>query len=161
MRPILVATLLVMLFNSSCGGPPTLSWNGYGKVMFGRPLAEAEARMGEKALPEVRDAACAFVSFPSYPGIEFMVEEGVVTRADAGPDVINSLGIAVGTEFAEVRRKHPEVEIHGHAYVPDGHNLVFRSRDGDKAIVAEEADGRITSIRAGIQPSVGYIEGCL
>jgi hypothetical protein len=51
--------------------------------------------------------------------------------------------------------------VEPHQYDPDGHYLTFATRGGKTAIVMEEADGKVTTIRGGLIPAVQYVEGCL
>jgi hypothetical protein len=90
-----------------------------------------------------------------------MVEDGVITRADAiSPQIQNKLQISIGTSLAEVKRCYPDVEVKPHKYDETGHYLIFKFQDGKKAIVFEEGDGKVTAVRAGVEPSVEYVEGC-
>ena len=146
-------------------GPSTasnvLSAGGIGAIRFGMTLAEAEQAVGGKAaLPTPFDPACSMVRFPALPKLRFMVEDGTVTRADADPGVDNAVGAAVGDTLAQVRDRHPEVQVGPHKYDENGHYLTFPSADGRAAIVLEESGGRITRIRAGLQPAVAYVEAC-
>ncbi len=91
-----------------------------------------------------------------------MVEDSIVTRADTtSPQVQNTLQIKIGTPLDEVKRRYLNVEIKQHKYDETGHYLIFKSKDGKRAILFEEADGKVTDARAGVEPSVEYVEGCL
>jgi len=139
-----------------------LSEKSYGPITFGSSLTRNEKRVREKAKRETGDKGCDFVTFKKFPGIKFMVEDGIVTRADAvSPEIMNKLEIKTGTSFEEVKRRHPAVEVRPHKYDPTGHYLIFKSKDGKRAILFEEGDGKVTHTRAGVEPSVEYVEGCL
>jgi hypothetical protein len=153
--------LLSLLPGTAAAGPNVLSLGGYGKVRFGTTLAVAEAELKEQAEPKAREPACDFVRFKKYPGIRFMVEDGVVTRADAAKRIANSAGVREGMPLARVLAMHPNIEIEPHKYDDAGHYLILRSPDKRSAFVFEEGGGKITDVRAGIQPSVEYVEGCL
>lgn len=141
--------------------PLVLSWSGYGPVAFGSTLADVEHLVGAQVQPaQAPDPACGYVRFASLPGIEFMVEKGIVTRADAGAGVRNVLDIAVDMPFSMVQRAHPTARIVPHKYEPDAHYLVFPTPDGGKALVLEEKHGQIVAVRAGLVPSVEYVERC-
>jgi len=140
----------------------SLSASGIGPIRFGMTLAQAEAATASKAsLLQAFDPACSMVRFPTLPALRFMVEEGVVTRADAEPGVGNTLGVAFGDTLAQVRSKHPNAEVSVHKYDPAGHYVTFPGTDGRSAIILEESGGKVTRIRAGLQPSVAYVETCL
>ena len=141
---------------------PVLSTLGYGTVRFGMKLQEVEALVGDKPVPlGESDPACSSVRFAALPGVRFMVEQGVVTRADAGPAVANALGIAVGDTLAQVKAKFPAVALTPHKYLPGGHYLTFDSADKHTAVIMEEDGKKITKIRSGLQPAVAYVEVCL
>lgn len=155
-----LVSVLVAVTGLAHAGPLLLSEQGYGDVQFGAKLTDAEARLNQRAEPQTRDADCSFVSFKRYPHILFMVEQGVVTRADAKPKIRNSAGVQVGASLAQVRRLHPGARVDLHKYDPEGHYIVLSSSDDRAALLFEESKGRITAVRAGIKPSVEYVEGC-
>lgn len=162
----IIATTMVCFFLTAtatlAAGSLILTDKSYGPVTFGNKLTEIEKRVGEKAKSETGEKGCDFITFKKFPGIMFMVEDGIVTRADAiSPKVRNELDIQVGMPLEEVKRRYPQVEIKRHQYDPNGHYLIFKSKDGKRAIVFEEGDGKITDTRAGTEPSVEYVEGCL
>lgn len=142
--------------------PLVLSTDSYGPVKFGARLAKVENTVGSKALElGAKDPACHSVRFASLPGIRFMVENGIVTRADAEPGVANALGLTPGDTLATATERHPALRVGPHKYEPAGHYLTMTSPDGRSAIVMEEDGKAITKIRAGVLPSVNYVEGCL
>ena len=141
---------------------PLLSAQGYGPVLFGAKLDATEQLLGEQGKPlGANDPACSSVRFDKLTGVRFMVENGVITRADADAGTPNELGLAVGETLEQARKKHPEIVIGPHKYVPEGHYLTARGPDAKSAIVMEEDGKRITKIRAGLEPAVSYVEGCL
>jgi len=160
-RILLLLAVGLCLVNCGYAAETILSAESYGDVVFGNKITAIEQKLGEVAEPKVRQKACDFVNFRRYPKVKFMVEEGIVTRADAEAGVQNVLGISVGTSLADVKRRYPGVQVKLHKYVEDGHYLVFPSGNGKEAIVMEEVGGKVTRIRAGVEPSVEYVEGCL
>jgi len=154
--------VLVLLFTTGAARP-VLTSNGYDKVRFGMRLTAAEVLLGEKSVAagESGVETCRYVSFASLPHVRFMVESEVVTRAEASPGVENALHVSVGESLSSVTTKHPTTRIVPHKYDPAGHYVIFESADKKAAVVLEEEGGKITSIRAGLEPSVEYVEGCL
>jgi len=160
----MLARLLVLIALLSLSDPATaqiLSPRGYGDIQFGAQLADVESRLKEGAEPRNREFGCDFVQFKKYPGVHFMVEDGIVTRADVAPNIPNSSGVRIGTRLSEVKRRFPEVKVEPHKYVEHGHYLSLPTADGKAALLFEEDDGRVTDVRAGLFPSVAYVEGCL
>lgn len=142
-------------------GAATLGAEGIGAIRFGMTLPQAEQAAGAKAiLPQPFDPACSMVRFPSLPGLRFMVEQGVVTRADADAGIANTVGVAVGDTLAQVRAGHPAAEVTPHKYDENGHYISFPGADGRSAIILEETGGKVGKIRAGLQPAVAYVETC-
>lgn len=173
---ILILTMIALLTLAACKEPPpvdaappapvssnpVLSTQGYGQVRFGAKLSDVEQTLGEQGKPPgKKEPACSSVRFDQLPGVRFMVENGVVTRADADGGTPNELGLAVGDTLDQARKKHPAIVIGPHKYVPAGHYLTVRGADAKSAIVMEEDGQRITKIRAGLEPAVSYVEGCL
>ncbi len=159
---ITISCFLLSAVPSVAADRPVLTEKSYGPVTFGSNLKKIEKRIGEKAKGETDDKGCDFVNFEKFPGIKFMIEDGIVTRADAvSPDIMNKLEIKKGTSLEEVQRRYPAVEIKPHKYDPSGHYLIFKSKNGKRALLFEEGDGKVTDTRAGIEPSVEYVEGCL
>lgn len=166
-RPFICLCLALPLLAACTKQPvqassPVLSAESYGPVKFGTRLAEVENTVGSKALAlGTKDPACHSVRFASLPGIRFMVENDIVTRADAEPGVANALRLTPGDTLAVATERHPALRVGPHKYEPAGHYLTMTSPDGRSAIVMEEDGKAITKIRAGLLPSVSYVEGCL
>jgi hypothetical protein len=141
--------------------PLILGPSGYGLVVFGQPLAVAERALGRGSDGRRLNPACDVVAFRPYPGVRFMVENGVITRADLqNLQLPKSTGITARMSLDEIRRRHPDATIQPHKYDPKGHTIVIRTTGQPRAVVFEESQGRITRIRAGLQPAVEYVEGC-
>lgn len=145
---------------STAAAPGMLRADGIGALRFGMTLAQAEEALGGKAeLPTPFDPACSMVRFSALPGVRFMVENGVVTRADAEAGIASAVG-AIGEPLEQVRAAHPEAEISPHKYDTNGHYLSFPGADGRTAIIMEASGGKVSKMRAGLQPAVGYVETC-
>ncbi|MES2606869.1 MAG: hypothetical protein V4603_18215, partial [Pseudomonadota bacterium] len=130
-------------------------------VIFGHSLAEAEQAAGPRNNSEVSlEQGCTYVTFATLPDLMFMVEQGVVVRADSKAAIANVLGVQVGATLESVTAAHPEARLTPHKYDPTGQYLIFPSADGASAIVMEAAAGKIAAIRAGLEPAVEYVEGC-
>lgn len=141
---------------------PVLTRAGFGPVQFGDRLSAVERKLEEKSTPlGDRDPACSTVRFSQLPGARFMVEQGIITRADADTGVPNELGVKVGDTLAQARRKYAMIAVAPHKYLESGHYLVAPSRNARAAIVMEEDGNNIIKIRAGLEPAVSYAEACL
>lgn len=140
--------------------PVVLRPTGAGAVAFGTSLAETELIVGAKASGSGTDAACRYVEFSSLPGLRFTVENGVVTRADAGPGVRNELGVQLGDTTESVLSLYPDIYVRRNRESPGGTDLIVTDPDGGHAIVMQAAGNKIISIRAGLSASVGTVQGC-
>ncbi|MFC5479566.1 hypothetical protein [Massilia suwonensis] len=139
----------------------SLSAEGIGPIRFGMTLAQAEQASGGKAaLPEPFDPACSMVRFSTLPKLRFMVENSIVTRADADTGVANAVGISYGDTLEQIRSRHPEAQVSAHKYDENGRYVSFPSADGRAALILEVTGGKVTKIRAGLQPAVAYVETC-
>jgi len=94
------------------------------------------------------------------PGLRFTVENGVITRADAGPGVRNALGVQLGDATDSVVSLYPDVLVHRNRESPGGTDLVLTDADGHHAIVFQAAGNKVIGIRAGLSASVGSTQGC-
>ena len=159
-QTFLFTICLAMAACSSDDTMPVLTADAYGTVVFGASLAAAEAQLQTVGEPQVRAEGCSYVTFGRYPDIRFMTENGIVTRADAGASIVNSSGFGVGDRSADLQEANPQIIVLPHKYEPQSHYLVLASPDGTSALVFEESDGIITTVRAGVEPSVEYVEGC-
>lgn len=141
---------------------PVLSDRAYGALRFGSTLSQAERVVGTPAtaLSPHADPACRYVRFAAYPNIRFMVENDRITRGEAGAGVPNVLGISIGAGVDDLRARFPGMVMQPHKYDPNGSTLLFRNANGKTALVIEASNGRVTHIRAGVQPAVEYVEGC-
>jgi hypothetical protein len=152
---------LGMLLAMPSAGAQALTRTGYGVVHFGERLSVAQAHMHAVAMPVDDNAQCGYVKFVKYPGILFMVENGIVTRAESRHWIRNAAGVKFGETVEQVRRKHPDIVVTPHKYDDDGNYLRYPTADGKFAIIFEASKGKVNLVRAGVRPSVDYVEGCL
>ena len=136
-----------------------LSPDGYGKIGFGQRLSTVERQLGQRAAPRPADPACAMVTFKRYPAVRFMVEHGVITRADANRIVRNSAGITPHMSVKDALRHRPALQAGPHKYDENGQYLTL-ARGKDKALIFEASKGKLQRMRAGIKPAVEYVETC-
>jgi hypothetical protein len=102
-----------------------------------------------------------WVALSPYPHVQFMVEDGRVTRADVPDNVSHVVGIHVGMTLREVTRRFPSARVTSHKYDPSGHYIAFSSPNRKTEILAEESGHKIVAIRGQLLSSVEYVEGCL
>ncbi len=137
-----------------------LSSHALGPVMFGAQLSQVEASLGQAIrIDEVDNPECSFVSFKALPKVRFMVEKGVITRADVPQEIANTSGIRVGDTVKLLKQKHADVQVKPHEIITGGQQLTLKGAGGT-SMVMESNGTNITSVRAGLEPSVSYPQGC-
>jgi hypothetical protein len=159
-RFLLTVALLAASASCTTTSPVVLRSTGAGAVAFGASLAETELMVGTKAAGPDAEAACRYVEFSSLPGLRFTVENGVITRADAGLGVRNELGVQLGDTTDAVVALYPDITVLRDRESAGGTILVVADPDGHHAIVLQAAGNKIIAIRAGLNTSVGSALGC-
>ena len=145
----------------------TVTEQGIGPLRAGMTFAEADAALGGALLVPVGvdTTGCDYLVWKNGPsGVTVMFDEHHVARIDVDTTgIATAAGARVGDDEARIERLYPgRVTVTPHKYV-DGHYLTVTPQAGaDKRyrIIFETADGRVTRYRAGIMPSVAYVEGC-
>lgn len=165
MRKILLATL----FFTFCGQIAIyaqepewrISFLWYGPVRTGMTIDQAEYQLDVPLVSNGEpQGGCRYVTAKNdYEGLNFMLINGRIARFDTvSPDYKTSEGIRVGDSEARVKEMYNGwVRVEPHKYT-DGHYMVVE--DGRSAIVFETDGEKVTMIRAGRYPEVGWVEGC-
>ena len=146
--------------------PWTIRLDGVGRLTFGMSLAEARAALGDSLRVASPGGACGFAVPGGAPaGVRFMVEQGSVVRVDVDSSgVRTAAGAAVGMSEADVRGHYPGgLRVRPHKYDPRGRYLIVQGSapaDSARRLIFETDGQRVVRYRAGIMPSVEYVEGC-
>lgn len=143
-----------------------LTFHSLGAVQLGMSVAEASAAYGKKlVVPTNPDPECSYAfAPPGPPGIGFMLHEGKIVRIDVTkPGIQTPKGAHIGgTEVNLLRLYAPAAKVSPQKYT-DGHNVTVTSPDPGESglrLVFQTSAGRITAMRAGRLPQVGFAEGC-
>ena len=139
---------------------PVVSATGYGRIHFGERLSTVETRLKQRGSGPVLNPDCYYVSFPAYPGAQFMVEGDIITRVDFDALVDNEAGIQAGTTIEEVKRRYPAATLTPNDYSPDAPDIMLTTPGGDAALLFNTDGKVVVLVRAGLVPSVTYGEGC-
>lgn len=150
------------------GENPLVTPRGIGALRAGMTFAEADAALGGAlVVPATEDTTtCGYLEWrDGPPGVLVMMDLHRIGRVDVDTSAIATAeGARVGdTESRILNLYEGRVAVTPHKYVEDGHYLTVTPADpADSAyrIVFETKDGRVTRYRAGVLPSVRYIEGC-
>jgi len=159
MKHIRFLLLGALLGVSATASSQVLSPDGYGKIQFGQQLDQVERTLGQRATPRPLDPNCPIVRFKRYPQVSFMVENGVIVRADAKTVVRNSAGVTARMSSKEALRRAPTLRSELHKYDKNGEYLVLPKGE-NKALIFEASKGKLKTMRAGIKPAVDYVEMC-
>jgi len=145
----------------------TVTERGIGPLRFGVTFAQGDSALGGALLVPVGidTTGCDYLVWDGGPpGVHVMFDEHHIARVDIDTaSIATAAGARIGDDEARIKRLYPgQVTVTPHKYV-DGHYLtVTPTAPADKRyrIVFETVGGRVSRYRAGIMPSVEYVEGC-
>jgi hypothetical protein len=139
--------------------------DGVGLVKVGMTLTDLNKVLGEKhSMPKNKeDQGCFYVRSVEHPHVAFMIEDGRLVRVDVdGPGIPTAEGIQIGDSEEHARQVYGgRARVEAHHYIPGGHYLTVRSKDGRYGIRFETEKGKIQRFYAGRFAAVQYVEGCL
>lgn len=151
---------------TDCG---TVSFDGYCGIAFGMSAREAESAFrGVPLVPQMMDendppeTACYFLNEPSGAYLYgFMVENDSIQRVSISTeDIQTDAGARVGMTREALLELYPDARSEPNAYT-DFDNLIVNGDAGHKIIFEFLSDDTAYIYRAGIEPGIDYIEGCL
>jgi hypothetical protein len=142
-----------------------LSWDGFGDIKFGKSLEEISRTTGLEFVPTkggtAWSEACKYVEVKGDSSIRFMIENGILTRAEVPVKTPTLFAINMSASLDKIKMQHPNAVVMNHKYVMEGHYIIFYSLDKSKALLLEHYESKVQIMRAGMVPSVMYVEGCL
>lgn len=127
------------------------------KAAFPTPL---ERYSGDAGAADDPNACFEFFAAPPVEGVTFLVEDAKVGRVDfLSAGVTTADGFGVGTPGDDIRAKYgAALSESPNKYEPEVAELTL-SQGGGK-IVFEIQDGRVRAWRAGVAPTIDYVERC-
>jgi len=145
----------------------TVTEHGIGPLRAGMTFADADAALGGALLVPVGidTTGCDYLVWSGGPsGVHVMFDQHRIARIDVDTaSIATAAGARVGDDEARIKRLYPgQVTVTPHKY-EDGHYLTVTPRaptDKQLRIIFETVGGRVTRYRAGMMPSVAYVEGC-
>jgi hypothetical protein len=139
---------------------------GIGPLVVGVSLQEAGLALGQEIRPayDVFEE-CDMVPLPEGPSdVTLMIVSDTVVRVDVfgSSTVATAEGAGIGDSEARVRSLYgPRVREEPHKYTDGRYLIVPLASDTTLRLVFEtEVQGRVTRYRAGLLPSVEWVEGC-
>jgi hypothetical protein len=140
-----------------------MAHHGIGPVHVGTTAADSRAAFGEGFSPDSVAKGCHHVAVSGAPGrVLAMVVDGRITRIETRDTaIVTDRGAKIGDSEARIDSLYSgRVTVEPHKYV-NGHYLVVAAETPDSSRIIFETDGaRVTSFRAGLLPSVAWVEGC-
>jgi|WetSurMetagenome_2_1015567.scaffolds.fasta_scaffold250123_2 hypothetical protein len=172
MKRVLAFAILAALGTAAWAGDGDLvfSSKGLGMLPVGTRFHALEVILRQK-LPDnfLVSPECTILTTKQVEplGLSVMLEGGVVTRLSVeytanGPSPIKTAeGIGLGASEDEVKAAYGDkLRVRPNRYDPTWHYLVVDAPDKKSAVIFETNGQKVTSMRAGDYPSVGYTEGC-
>lgn len=140
----------------------TVGAAGFGALHFGMNRSAAEHAAGSVFNAPVQSSGCQQMRRAGQPDIAYLFEDGKLQRIDVRtPGVLADGGGHVGLSIDEIRTLYAgKLTEQPHKYVQGGHYLKVAGANGSGVIFETDADGKVTSFRAGIAPTLDYVEGC-
>ena len=155
--------------NPNLSSSDTVTTGGLGPVRLGMNNQQANEAAGYGLQLEYIDDFCSYLlAEPVLDNVGFMMTDGIIRRVDVfpGSNITTRSGAKIGMTEAEIKGMFGDkIETSGHPYVAGGKYLTFVPVDEEdknfRVIFETDANGIVTSYRAGRLPEVGWIEGCL
>jgi hypothetical protein len=139
----------------------TVTFNNFGAVKVGMTVSQASKALGVR-LNTTEQGACRYFKVNGrFKDVGFMVNDGTIARFDLSESgIATDRGAQVGDTEARIKRLYKgQYKVTKHKYT-DGNYIEVEMKGGKFSIIFETDGKRVTSIRAGRSPEVGYVEGC-
>lgn len=139
----------------------SISASGYGVLRFGMTRGEAEKAMGSAFDAPARND-CQQVRRSGQPDVSYLFDGGKLQRIDVKtPHVIANGGGHVGMQADEIRTLYAgKIAESPSKYVKGGLYLKAVDESGNGVVFETDANGAVTSFRAGLAPALDLVEGC-
>jgi hypothetical protein len=140
----------------------TVGAAGFGALRFGMSRDEAEQAAGVAFDGATSGNACEQLRSAGQPAIAYLFEGDKLQRIDVKtPGVMADGGGHVGMQVDDIRTLYAgKLTEQPHKYVKGGLYLKVAGKDDSGLIFETDANGTVTSFRAGIAPALDYVEGC-
>lgn len=175
MKPFLLASFALLCATAAIAEQSyPLTMDGLGPVKLGMTQRAAEKALGVRLKIDdasaYKESGCGYLARTDgrSPDVLYMIMDGRITRIDIDVEpparslVRVKEGIGIGSSETEILRAFGKsVKVEPHPYLDEqGHYLVVDSKDHKRGLIFETEHGKVTTFRAGLYPSLGFIEGC-
>lgn len=144
-------------------------FGGYGDIDFGTPEAGMEAAWGGELKVEGKEynEQCFFMT-PTWVDVPadlaFMIGDGQFVRYGTESErFVAPGGGRIGMTKAEVAANYAGIEEQPHKYTDGQYLRITDAASGNLLIFETDGkgdDAKVTEWRVGVEPYVGYVEGC-
>jgi len=140
----------------------TVGGAGYGVLRFGMSRDEAEQAAGAAFNGPTSDSTCKQLRSPGQPDISYLFEGDKLQRIDVKtPDVMADGGGHVGMQVEDIRTLYAgKLTELPHKHVKGGLYLKVAGKNGSGLMFETDANGKVTSFRAGVAAALDDVEGC-
>lgn len=138
-----------------------VTFNSFGAVKVGMTVSKASKALGVRLFSTEQGSCRYFEANGRFKDVGFMVNDGTIARFDISErGIATDRGAKVGDSEARIKRLYKGMyKISQHLYT-NGHYFAVEMKNGKYSIIFETDGKRITYIRAGRSPEVGYAYGC-
>lgn len=138
-----------------------ITFNSFGAVKVGMSVSKASKALGVKLTTVERGSCRYYEAKGRFKDVSFMVNDGTIARFDVSErGIATDRGAKVGDTEARIKRLYKgQYKVSKHFYT-DGNYIEVEMKGGKHSIIFETDGKRVTYIRAGRSPEVGYVEGC-
>ncbi|MEO7478901.1 MAG: lectin [Lysobacteraceae bacterium] len=141
--------------------PVGVGASGYGALRFGMTRSEAEKAI-EGSFNGSAEAGCQQARRAGQADVSYLFNDGRLQRIDVKTStVIADGGGHVGMQADEIRTLYAgKLTEQPHKYVHGGLYLKAVDKHGAGIVFETDANGIVTSFRAGVEPTLDQVEGC-
>ena len=143
----------------------TVTPSGIGPLRAGMTVADANKAVGSGfAAPAGADPACSYAKLTKAPdGLAVMLVNNKIARIEVRSGAITTAeGARIGDTESRINSLYSgRVTTSPHKYTTGGHYLTVTPVNDTTHRIVFETDGKaVTNYRAGVLPSVEYVERC-
>jgi hypothetical protein len=138
-----------------------ITFNSFGPIKIGMTVSKASKALGVKLTTVETGSSRYYETKGRFKDVGFMVNDGTIARFDVSErGIATDKGAKVGDTEARIKRLYKgQYKVSKHFY-NDGHYIEVEMKGGKYGIIFETDGKRVTYIRAGRSPEIGYVEGC-
>ncbi|WP_273151534.1 hypothetical protein [Methylophaga thiooxydans] len=162
LKTLLLATFLLPAFAQA----QSFDFDTVNGVAIGQSIEQLKQHYPQaKTAKNQINTECYYVEIPKIEGVQWMVIDGIVARADISTSY-KSPTLPVVSAFItgqltpeQAASRYTNIELDDHEY-QQGYRVSFINANGDRAVVADYVNNKVENVRIGLIPAAMFIEGC-